>query len=104
MPSHSPNLNPSPSPSPNPIPIPSPNQVHVSLESACGLPSPDGQTGEANAYVVAMLGDDRGQDQRTAVKANSRSPRWGESFDWTGFKGELTSGSLRLEVRNKDGA
>ena len=78
--------------------------MHVSLESASSLPSPDGQTGEANAYVVAMLGDEHGHDQRTTVKANSRSPRWGEGFEWTGFKGELTSGSLRLEVRNKDDA
>ena len=78
--------------------------MHLSVESASGLPSPDGQTGDANAYVVATLGDDHGSDHRTAVKANSRSPQWGEHFEWTGFKGEMTATSLILEVRSTEAA
>ena len=74
-------------------------KVHLRLESASGLPSPDGQSGSANPYVVAKL---NGKDHRTGVKKKTRSPQWGEHFEWAGFKSELTRGSLHLEVRNKD--
>ena len=74
-------------------------KVHLRLESASGLPSPDGQSGPANPYVVAKL---NGKDHRTGVKKKTRSPQWGEHFEWAGFKSELTRGSLHLEVRNKD--
>ena len=74
-------------------------KMHLRLESASGLPSPDGQSGPANPYVVAKL---NGKDHRTGVKKKTRSPQWGEHFEWAGFKSELTRGSLHLEVRNKD--
>ena len=70
--------------------------MHLRLDSASGLPSPDCQTGPANPFVVALL---NGHKQQTGVKTNSRSPQWGEHFEWAALTLTLTLGlTLTLTV------